>query len=67
MNVRDWFIDNKCQLIFVKIKLNAFFYAEKKKLPEFNIIYDYSKIKQYHTVEYLDSCLDANLVENAWQ
>ena len=38
VNVWDWFVDNKYQLIFVKIKLNAFFYAEKKNLPEFNII-----------------------------
>ena len=36
-----------CQFILVKMKLNALF-SSRKKLPEFNIIYDNNGIKHFH-------------------
>ena len=48
-----------CQFILVKIKLNAFFSAEKKTYQ--SLTYDNNRMKQFHIVEYFGYYLDAGL------
>ena len=45
----------------MKIKLSAFFPVGQKYLPELNITYDNSIIKQFPIQDYLDCSLDASL------
>ena len=59
--VCDWFIDNKLSSHFGEDKTKCMLFSRDKNLPELNIAYNNNRIKQYHTVEYLGCCLDANL------
>ena len=55
------FGNNKLSFHFGEDKTRCTLFSNDKNLPEVNITYDNNRIKQYHMVEYLVCCLDANL------
>lgn len=66
VNLCYWFVDNKLSIHFCEDKKTKhILFSREKSLQELKLTYDNNRIKQYHIVEYLGSCLDANL--SGWQ
>ena len=55
------FVDKKLSIHFDEDKLNAFFLASQKYLPQLNITYNNNRTNQFHLEEYLGCFLDASL------
>ena len=66
VNLCYWFVDNKLSIHFCEDKKTKhILFSREKSLQELKLTYDNNRIKQSHIVEYLGSCLDANL--SGWQ
>ena len=66
VNLCYWFVDSKLSIHFCEDKKTKhILFSREKSLQELKLTYDNNRIKQYHIVEYLGSCLDANL--SGWQ